>query len=689
MPNLVDIVEVAEALESKAVYLASDRCVVVRNRHASCAKCADACPTGSVFAANNVLELDGEGCVACGACTTVCPVEALIPLRPLDEDLASSVASAVAATGGKAVFACARIASKRLADPAKYAEVPCLARMEESVLLGLAARGVEDIVLVDGTCATCKFRSNVPGIDATVASANELMAAQGSDVRVRRASAFPDEVLLEDKRTLLGESRRGFFTSARTRAKDAAGKTAEVMVFKNDNAAPSLRERLRMSDAGTLPQFNPQRRMLVLDAMDRLGAPTVPEIDTRLFGSVSIDTQACSSCNMCTVFCPTGALRERDDTETVFDALADPDKIVLVQIAPAVRSAWGEELGIPREEATVERLACALRRLGFEYVFDTDFSADLTIMEEGSELLERLGKAAKGEGDSRGWPMFTSCCPGWVRFVKARYPEFVDSLSTSKSPQQMFGAIAKTYYAKVLGVEPERLFVVSVMPCTAKKAECALPSMVGEGGVPDVDVALTVREMVRMIRASHVSVDTLTEEPLDTPLGFGTGAGVIFGATGGVMEAAVRSAYYLVTGKNPDADFFTDVRGLNGWKEAVADIDGTKVRVAVAHGLGNAARLLDAIRDGRASYDFVEVMACPGGCVGGGGQPIHDGCELAAERGQVLWDLDAAADIRFSHENPDVQACYREFLGAPLSPLAEELLHTDHHAWTMPNEGMC
>ena len=220
MPNLVDIVEVAEALESKAVYLASDRCVVVRNRHASCAKCADACPTGSVFAANNVLELDGEGCVACGACTTVCPVEALIPLRPLDEDLASSVASAVAATGGKAVFACARIASKRLADPAKYAEVPCLARMEESVLLGLAARGVEDIVLVDGTCATCKFRSNVPGIDATVASANELMAAQGSDVRVRRASAFPDEVLLEDKRTLLGESRRGFFTSARTRASE-------------------------------------------------------------------------------------------------------------------------------------------------------------------------------------------------------------------------------------------------------------------------------------------------------------------------------------------------------------------------------------------------------------------------------------------------------------------------------------
>ena len=397
----------------------------------------------------------------------------------------------------------------------------------------------------------------------------------------------------------------------------------------------------------------------------------------------------CTYCGQCVAVCPVGALTERDYTNRLLDDLANPDKVVIVQTAPAVRAALGEEFGFPPGTVVTGKMVYALRELGFDYVFDTDFAADLTIMEEGSELLKRLGEAAKGECDSRSWPMFTSCCPGWVRFVKARYPEFVDSLSTSKSPQQMFGAIAKTYYAKVLGVEPERLFVVSVMPCTAKKAECALPSMVGEGGAPDVDVALTVREMVRMIRASHVSVDTLVEEPLDTPLGFGTGAGVIFGATGGVMEAAARSAYYLVTGKNPDADFFTDVRGLDGWKEAVADIDGTKVRVAVAHGLGNAARLLDAIRDGRVSYDFVEVMACPGGCVGGGGQPIHDGCELAAERGQVLWGLDAKADIRFSHENPDVQACYSEFLGAPLSPLAEELLHTDHHAWTMPNEGTC
>ena len=402
-----------------------------------------------------------------------------------------------------------------------------------------------------------------------------------------------------------------------------------------------------------------------------------------------IGETACAACGQCITHCPTGALRERDDTEAVFDAIADPEKIVLVQVAPAVRASWGEELGLSRDEATVERLACALRRVGFEYVFDTDFSADLTIMEEGSELLERLQGKATGRGDGRGWPMFTSCCPGWIRFVKAKYPAFTDCLSTSKSPQQMFGAIAKSYYAQALGVEPERLFVVSVMPCTAKKAECALPTMADASGVRDVDVALTVREMVRMIRASHVNIGTLEEEPLDTPLGFGTGAGVIFGATGGVMEAAVRSAYYLVTGENPDADFFREVRGLDGWKEAVADIDGTPVRVAVVHGFANAARMLDAIRDGCVNYDFVEVMACPGGCVGGGGQPIHDGIEMAGERGQVLWGLDAHADIRFSHENPDVQACYSEFLGKPLSPLAEELLHTDHHAWHMPTEEGC
>lgn len=313
MPNLIDIVEVAEALESKAVYLAQDRCVAVRNRHSSCRKCIEACPTDAVRVQSNVLSIDTERCVACGACTTVCPAEALIPLEPLDEDLASSVASAVAAADGIAVFACARIASKHLGDPAKYAEVPCLARMEESVLLGLAARGVRDIVLVDGTCETCRFRATVPGIDATVASASLLAAVQGADLGVRRASAFPEEVLLEDKRSLLAASRRGFFTQARSRAKDAAEKTVELVAFKNGKEGqPSLRERLRMSDAGTLPQFNPERRMRVLDAMDGLGSPVVPEFDTRLFGTVRIDTDACSSCGICAVFCPTGALAKSE-----------------------------------------------------------------------------------------------------------------------------------------------------------------------------------------------------------------------------------------------------------------------------------------------------------------------------------------------------------------------------------------
>ena len=278
----------------------------------------------------------------------------------------------------------------------------------------------------------------------------------------------------------------------------------------------------------------------------------------------------------------------------------------------------------------------------------------------------------------------TSCCPGWVRYVKARYPQFVPQVSTSKSPQQMFGAMAKTHYADALGVEAKDVFCVSVMPCVAKKTEAALPTMVGEGGDPDVDVVLTVREVVRMIRASHMDPASYEDRELDRPLGFGTGAGVIFGTTGGVMEAALRSAYFLVVGENPAPDAFKGVRGCDGWREAVFDLNGRELRVAVAHGLANAGKLLDALERGAVHYDFVEVMACPGGCVGGGGQPIQDGVELADERAAVLRALDHDAQIRFSHENPDVAACYRDFLGEPLSELSEKLLHTDHTAWDMP-----
>ena len=405
-------------------------------------------------------------------------------------------------------------------------------------------------------------------------------------------------------------------------------------------------------------------------------------VDVR--GRKPITEVDCAACGQCITHCPVGALRERDDTERVFDAMADPNKVVMFQIAPAVRTSWGEELGLSREEATVERLCSLLHAMGASYVFDTDFSADLTIMEEGSELLHRIARHDAGGEDVPALPLMTSCCPGWVRYVKARYPQFVPQVSTSKSPQQMFGAMAKTHYADALGVEAKDVFCVSVMPCVAKKTEAALPTMVGEGGDPDVDVVLTVREVVRMIRASHMDPASYEDRELDRPLGFGTGAGVIFGTTGGVMEAALRSAYFLVVGENPAPDAFKGVRGCDGWREAVFDLNGRELRVAVAHGLANAGKLLDALERGAVHYDFVEVMACPGGCVGGGGQPIQDGVELADERAAVLRALDHDAQIRFSHENPDVAACDRDFLGEPLSELSEKLLHTDHTAWDMP-----
>ena len=351
----------------------------------------------------------------------------------------------------------------------------------------------------------------------------------------------------------------------------------------------------------------------------------------------------------------------------------------MVQVAPAVRTAWGEFMDLSAEQATVKRMVAALRRIGFDYIFDTNFAADLTIMEEGSEFLQRL----KNPGAFKA-PMFTSCCPGWVRFLKSQYPDMVSQLSTAKSPQQMFGAVAKSYYAQLLGVDPKKIYSVSIMPCLAKKQEAALPTMDSAGAGPDVDAVLTTRELSRMIRSEHILPAELKEEEFDEPLGVASGAGIIFGATGGVMEAALRSAYYLVTGKNPSPDAFQDVRGMDGWKEATFHIADTPIRVAVVSGLGNARRLIQALRRGEVQYDFVEVMACPGGCAGGGGQPIHDGQELAESRGEKLYGLDAIADLRFSHENPSVQRLYKDFLIRPLSEKAHHLLHTDHTAWEMP-----
>ena len=390
----------------------------------------------------------------------------------------------------------------------------------------------------------------------------------------------------------------------------------------------------------------------------------------------------CTFCGQCVTHCPTGALTVRDDTGRVLEALADPEITTVVQVAPAVRVAWAESWGLGAKYATAGRIVSALKHMGFDYVFDTNFTADLTIMEEGSEFVQRFTHRGKYR-----WPMFTSCCPGWVSFLKSQYPSYADCLSTAKSPQQMFGAVAKTYFAQKLGVDPKKLYVVSIMPCTAKKAECALPTMRDEQGVPDVDVVLTTREIVRMLRGEQINPAVLPETPFDSPLGTGTGAAVVFGATGGVMDAALRSAYYLITGREPDADAFSAVRGMDGWKEAVFSIPGAgDVRVAVVSGLGNTHRLMHAIDEGSVDYDFVEVMACPGGCAGGGGQPIHDGQEMAAYRGDILWNLDKNTAVRYSHRNADVQALYREFLKAPLSERSHQLLHTDHNGWKMPRE---
>ena len=396
----------------------------------------------------------------------------------------------------------------------------------------------------------------------------------------------------------------------------------------------------------------------------------------------SLGASDCTFCGQCVTHCPVGALQERDDTGKVFDALANPDKITVVQVAPAVRAAWAEYYHLDPKFATAERMVSALKQVGFDYVFDTNFAADLTIMEEGSEFLERYTHR-----DRYTWPMFTSCCPGWVRFVKSQYPHYVGNLSTAKSPQQMFGAVAKSYLAEKLGVDPRKLFIISLMPCISKKSECALPTMKGDCGEPDVDVVLTTREIVRLFRGEQINPAALPETPFDSPLGTGTGAAVIFGSTGGVMDAALRSAYYLVTGSNPDPDAFRQVRGMDGWKEASFTIPGAGVvRTAVVSGLGNTRRLMNALERGEVSYDFVEVMACPGGCAGGGGQPIHDGCELAEPRGDVLWGLDQSAPLRFSHENPEVAALYQQYLGLPLGKKAHHLLHTDHHGWLMPSE---
>jgi NADH-quinone oxidoreductase subunit G/NADP-reducing hydrogenase subunit HndD len=378
----------------------------------------------------------------------------------------------------------------------------------------------------------------------------------------------------------------------------------------------------------------------------------------------------CSLCGQCIHACPTGAITEKDDTEQVWAALGDPSKHVVVQTAPAIRATLGEEAGLPPGTLVTGKMVAALRRLGFDRVFDTDFTADLTIMEEGSELIHRLETGGT-------LPLLTSCSPGWVKFIEHFFPELLPNVSTCKSPQQMFGALAKTYYAEKFGLDPADIFVVSVMPCTAKKFEAARPEM-NSSGYQDVDVVLTSRELGRMFRQAGIDFEKLEEEEFDDPLGVSTGAAAIFGATGGVMEAALRTAYELVTKKELEELDFLAVRGMAGIKEATVDLDGTKLNVAVAHGLANAKTLMEKVARGEGDYHFIEIMACPGGCIGGGGQPIRTTDEVRERRIDAIYREDKRLPIRKSHENPAIRKLYEEYLGEPLGEKSHELLHTHY-----------
>lgn len=389
----------------------------------------------------------------------------------------------------------------------------------------------------------------------------------------------------------------------------------------------------------------------------------------------SLNDVACINCGQCIAACPTGALTEKDATKEVWAALNDPDKYVVFQTAPAVRVAIGEEFGLPIGTRCTGKMVSAIRRLGADKVFDVDFAADLTIMEEGTELLNRIKNGGV-------LPMITSCSPGWIKYCETFYPDFIPNLSTCKSPNQMQGAVTKTYFAKQNDLDPRDIYVVSVMPCTAKKFEIARPEF-GRDGYRDVDANLTTRELARMIRQAGLDFVHLPEEEFDDMLGESTGAGVIFGVTGGVMEAALRTVVDVLTGEDMPRLEYDDVRGLEGIKEATVNVNGTDIKVAIVHGTANAAKLLNAIRAGEKTYHFIEVMGCPGGCVTGGGQPIVDArtryyVDPRAARAAATYSEDESMAIRKSHKNPAVQKLYAEFLGEPNSHIAHELLHTTY-----------
>ncbi len=407
------------------------------------------------------------------------------------------------------------------------------------------------------------------------------------------------------------------------------------------------------------------------------------------FFEKAMNDVVCTNCGQCVNHCPTGALVEKNYIEEVWSAISDPSKHVVVQTAPAVRVGLGEEMGMKPGERVTGKMVAALKRLGFDSVLDTDFTADLTIIEEGTELLTRLKKVLVDKDKNTKLPMATSCSPGWIKYIEHLYPEYLDNLSTCKSPQQMFGALAKTYYAKARNIEPENIVSVSVMPCTAKKYEAHRPEM-HDSGFRDVDFVLTTRELAIMIKQAGLDFEKLADAKYDRLMGDSTGAGVIFGATGGVMEAALRTAYELVTGREVPFENLNikSVRGMEGVRKATikienpleewAFLDGVELKCAVAHGLVNAKKVMDSLKAGEADFHFVEIMACPGGCLGGGGQPIPTNPEIRQKRAEAIYAEDANLAIRKSHENPEVQKLYKDFLIKPLGELSHHLLHTTY-----------
>ncbi len=413
------------------------------------------------------------------------------------------------------------------------------------------------------------------------------------------------------------------------------------------------------------------------------------EMRITTFFEKAMNDVVCTNCGQCIIHCPTGALVEKNYIEEVWDAISDPKKHVVVQTAPAVRVGLGEELGAEPGTRVTGKMAASLKRLGFDSVLDTDFSADLTIMEEGTELLTRLKRALVDKDETVKLPMATSCSPGWIKYIEHMFPEYLDNLSTCKSPQQMFGALVKTYYAKARNLDPNDIVSVSIMPCTAKKFEANRPEML-DSGYRDVDYVLTTRELAIMIKQAGIDFNKLEDAKFDRLMGESTGAGVIFGATGGVMEAALRTAYELVTGREvPFKDLdITPVRGMEGVREASikienpvedwAFLDGVELKCAIAHGLVNAKKVMDSVKNGKSDYHFIEIMACPGGCLGGGGQPIPTNAEIRKKRAEAIYAEDAGMPLRKSHENPEVIKLYEDFLGAPLGEKSHHLLHTKY-----------